>query len=454
VSVETNSIRELVKSWMLSTWAATLFGVSQIARVLGSNDSEWKADSLEAVTRAVESELSKEMRMVFQSGDQLQRGLTASVFSALAGKADISRLTAKTAVDVAQCAAGTAAALLPTGENQIAWQELQNKLQTFNLFAHIDLEFDLAQTNASLSQVVECALRLGPYRSVWAIEGVGHFYAESGDTLGTPINLKAETSTLPPSSLVALHSGAGLSFAGRCLEAITSQRTDAQIRATLERFIVLCEKNSHEAYVGAAYEALGLAARNLHPHLLADIHHHLAEIDEELVAYFWHGVGRAIYFAPTNFLPDGETSRRLVKQVQQEAPNELARLDVLSGLVWALVLVNIRHPKVLESFVRDNVCELNREIFTSALCSAGVIWRDSSPEDKSLSVLWKHQPSDVRVAELWAACVSVPCSKVVNQHYTALRNGGLGRLFRHRSLSELCVGGDGVSGSRAGREWN
>src|SRR6185295_9259245 len=151
VSVETNSIRELVKSWMLATWAATLFGVSQIARVLGSNDSEWKADSLEAVTRAVESELRKEMRMVFQSGDQLQRGLTASVFSALAGKADISRLTAKTAVDVAQCAAGTAAALLPVGENQIAWQELQNKLETFNLFSHIDIELDLRQKNA-LSQ--------------------------------------------------------------------------------------------------------------------------------------------------------------------------------------------------------------------------------------------------------------------------------------------------------------
>ena len=425
---------------MLSTWAATLFGVSQIARVFGRNDSECNADSLDAVTRAVEAELGKEMRMVFQSGDQLQRGLTASVFSALAGKADISRLTAKTAVDVAQCAAGTAAAFFPAGENQIAWQELQNKLQTFNLFAHIDLELDLAQSNASLSQVVERALHLGPYHSVWAIEGVGHFFAESGDKFDTPLNLKAEAPSLPQSSLVALHSGAGLSFAGRCLEAITSQRSDAQIRTTLERFIAHCEENSHEAYAGAAYEALGLATRNLHPHLMADLDHHLAEIDEELVAYFWHGVGRGIYFAPTNFLPGNETSRRLIKQVQQEAPHELARLNVLSGLIWALVLVNIRHPEILEAFVRENLGEPNREIFTSALCSAGVIWRDSSPEDRSVSALWKHRPSDARTAQLWDAYVSVPCSKVVNQHYTALRNAGLGLLFRHRSLSELCVG--------------
>ena len=412
----------------------------KIARVFGRNDSEWKTDSLAAVTRAVELQLSEAMRIVFQSGDQLQRGFTAAVFSALAGKADVSRLTAKTAVDVAQCAVGTAAAFCPAGETQIAWQELQNKLQTFNLFAHTDLELDLRNENASVSQALERALRLGPYPSVWAIEGVGHFYAESGDEFGRPINLKAEANTLPPSTLVALHSGVGLSFAGRCLEAITFQRTGTQVRSRLERFLVLCDENSHEAYVGAAYEALGLATRNLYPHLMLEIDHHLAEIDEELVTYFWHGVGRGIYFAPTNLLPNGETSRSLMKQVHQESPHELARINTLSGLIWALVLVNIRHPKILEAFVRDNLGELNRELFTSALCSACVIWRDSSPEDRSLNALWKHRPSDARTAELWDACVSVPCSRMVNQHYPTLRNAGLGHLFRHRSLSELCSG--------------
>lgn len=432
MSIETNSISELVKSW------AVLSGVSQIARVFERNDSESKANSLETVKKAVELELSEGLRMVFQIGDQLQRGFTTSVFSALTGKADISRLTAKTAVDVAQFAAGTAAALFLTGESRIAWQELQNKLQTFNLFAHIDLELDLQQQNGPLSRVLERALRLGPYHSVWAIEGVGHLYAESGDEFGRPINLKAEVNTLPPSTLVALHSGVGLSFAGHCLEAITSQRT--QVRSMLERFLARCDENSHKAYVGAAYEALGLATRNLYPHLMPEIDHHLAEIDEELITYFWHGVGRGIYFAPTNLLPDGETSRSLMKQVQQESPHELAQSNTFSGLIWALVLVNIRHPQILEAFVRDSLGELDREIFTSALCSACVIWRDSSPEDKSLSALWRHRPSDSRTAELWDACVSVPCSRMVNEYYPALRNAGLGRLFRHRSLLELCSG--------------
>lgn len=421
---------------MASTWAAALFGVSQITKLLGKSNSEGRANSLEMVTTCVESELSEEMRMVFQSGDRLQRGLTTSIFSLLAGKADVSRLMTKTAVDFAQCVTGTAAALSPASENQLAWLELQNKLETFNLFAHVDLELDLLRKDASLRESVARALRFGPYRSVWAIEGVGHFYAESGNRSDC-LNLKAEAGTLPASSLVALHSGAGLSFASRCLETINNHHTDAQIRTTLEQFLTLCDENSHEAYVGAAYEALGLVTRNLHPHLLPAIDHHLAELDEELVAYFWHGVGRGIYFAPTNILSDGETSCRVMKQTQQESPHELAQLNTLGGLIWALVLVNIRHPKILEAFIANNFSKLDREVFVSALCSATAIWRDSSPDEETLTALWRHRPSDGRIAEFWNACVSEPVSRVVNQYYVALKNAGLGRLFCHRTLSEL-----------------
>lgn len=440
MSAETKSIREFVKSWMAFNWAAALFGVSQIAELLGKSNLEWRANSLEMVTRSVKSELSEDIKLVFQSGDCLQRGLTTSMFCLLGGKVDISRLLTKTAVDLAQCATGTAAVLFPASENQLAWLELQNKLETFNLFAHVDLELDLLRKNACLREDVVRASRLGSYRSVWAIEGVGHFYAELDDTSGHPLNLTTEADALPRSSLVALHSGAGLSFADRCLETITAWHTDTQVRTTLERFIALCNEKSHEAYVGAAYEALGLVTRNLHPHLLLEIDHHLAALDEELVAYFWHGVGRGIYFAPTNFLPDGKSPRRVIKQIEQESPHELARLNALSGLTWALVLVNIRHPRILEAFISDNFSKLNRENFASALCSAAMVWCESSPEDKALTALWKHRPSDGQIARFWNAYVSEPGSSVMNEYSLAARNTGLGRLFRHRSLSELFAG--------------
>ena len=429
VSGKTNPINELVKSWVRASWAAALFGASQIVRVLRGNDL---SSSTGAVTQAIESELSEEMRMVFQTGDQVQRNVMDAIFSPIAGNIDVPRLTAKMAIDLAQCAANSAAMLAPEGENQVAWLELQNKLETFNLFAHVELALDLPSEGESLPDLVERASRLGPYRSVWATEGVGHFYAESHGISAMRIGLRNGAGALLPSSLVALHSGAGLSFARRCLEGISA----SEVRAALDQFFGVCDDCSHEQYAGAAYEALGLVTRNLHPHLVGEIDRHLIERDEELVAYFWHGVGRAIYFAPTNFLPDTSAYSRLVKQVQEEPTHELARLNALSGLIWALMLVNIRHPRVLETFLKVNARELNLEVLESALCSAAVVWRDSSLEDQALSALCRHLPSDAGTAGLWNACVSRSCAEVL-KHYPVLKNAGLGRLFRHRSLLEL-----------------
>ena len=378
--------------------------------------------------------LSDGIKMIIQASYQLQRDITNLMLSPFSEKGDAPRLTAKMALDMAEYAAGTAAALLPQSDERVAWLELQNKLEAFNLFSHVDLELDSCGQDCTLIDLVTQASQLGPYRSVWATEGVGHFYAESQRTSG--LNLGAGANALPRASMTALHSGLGLSLANRCLETVTTRSTDAQIRAALKQFFALCDANSHESYAGATYEALGLTTRNLYPHLIADIDFHLAEMDQELVAYFWHGVGRAIYFAPTNFLPDANNWQRLLEQAHEEVLHELGRTNVLSGLIWALVLVNIRHPKVLEAFVRVNVRDLNPEVFENALCSAALIWRDSSPGDESLRALCSYRPADAELAAVWRAHVSGPCLVMLEQ-YTALSEKGLGRLFRHRPLSEL-----------------
>ncbi|MEK6279432.1 MAG: hypothetical protein AABN95_03685 [Acidobacteriota bacterium] len=435
VPAETDSIRELVKSWASSTWAVVLLSVSQLGRMLEATDSRRGTDAFESVTRAVESQLNQEMRMFFQTGDQLQKGLTNAMFGDFTD-ADLSRLTARTAFDVARCVAATTACLSPGRQNRLAWLELQNKLETFNLFAHVDLAMDLPRPRvASLAELVERASKLGPYRSVWAMEGVGHLYAELCGARAIPVDLRGQAGALPASSLVALHAGAGLSFASRCLETITPQSADAEVRAALERFVTLCDENSHDAYLGATYEALGLAARNLHPQLLADIDRHLAEMSEELVGYFWHGVGRGIYFAPTNFLPNG--GGRALNQALQESPHDLGRLNAVAGLVWALVLVNVRHPEVIANFLRDKADELNCDVFANGLYSAVVIWRDSSTDDEVLNAFCRYRPADLRTSALWETYVSAPCHEALLIH-PVLRDGGcLGHVFRHQSRRHL-----------------
>lgn len=375
--------------------------------------------------------------MMFQAVDQLQRGLTDAMFATLAGDADVSRLMTKAGMDTAQCGAGTVAALIPSGELRSSWLELQNKLEAFNLFAYVDLVLDFPRSATCLREFVEQASRLDPYRSVWAMEGVGHFFAEMCNQLGTLADLKRHSGSISHSSLVPLHAGAGLSFANHCLQAIASHRTEAEVRDELKRFVAVCEENSYDGYVGAALEALGLATRNLYPQMLSQIDRHLVCLGEELTGYFWHGVGRGVYFAPTNVVTDMTGSARSLDQVKRQPPHELARVNAQSGFIWALVLVNIRHPEIIGGFIRKNSNELEAELVENAVGAAAVIWHSSSPGDKSLASLCDHIPADQKTAALWQAMIGRPCVQAVKDYYPILRTAGIGRLFCHQSLSAL-----------------
>ena len=77
----------------------------------------------------------------------------------------------------------------------------------------------------------------------------------------------------------------------------------------------------------------------------------LSAIDPDIVGYFWHGVGRGLYFLPINALPCSSSTWRAVEMAHEEAPHTLGRLNALGGLAWAVTLVNIRHPAILEAFL-------------------------------------------------------------------------------------------------------
>src|SRR5438270_4013917 len=67
--------------------------------------------------------------------------------------------------------------VVPGRGDRAAWQEFQNKLQTFDLFEYVDATLQLPSgAGLPLAALVERSLALGPYRSVWATEGVGHYY--------------------------------------------------------------------------------------------------------------------------------------------------------------------------------------------------------------------------------------------------------------------------------------
>lgn len=380
----------------------------------------------------------------FQSGECLQRGLCDLAPALLTPSAYTSRGLIRTALFVARQWAELLAAFTPAFGVRSALREFRSKIEVFDLFENVDTVLRLPNgAPRSLRELVARANALDPFTAVWAIEGIGHYYAETvWESRGAPHDLLREAATrdLPAKSLVALHAGMGLSLANRLLarvgRACRRCPESSHLDSVLRQFVTLCRDNSSEAYVAASYEALGLVARNLYPHLVTDIDRELRAMGDNLSDYFWHGVGRAIYFAPTNYLPLSGVASRVVEMTQQESPHEPGRRNALAGAIWAMVLVNLREPEVVENFLVNCAdVRFDRDAFTNGVSSATVIWRDSTESTAQLETLCRHRS---QLGETWRMLIHDPCRLALDRYYAALsRHNCIGEVFRYQSLPRL-----------------
>ncbi|MCA1593781.1 MAG: hypothetical protein LC754_14255 [Acidobacteria bacterium] len=436
---------EFVKSVNRFTWALSLFGVKQLENVVVREGLSQATTAFESVAGATEGQLGETLGRVFRAGDRLQRGAVDLMSGLLTPDALTPRGLTKMSFEVLQQSAGALRLVMTGRESRAALQEFQNKLQVFSLFENVDSALRLpAGANLPLSELVRRAAALESYLSVWATEGVGHYYAETyWETKGLPQKLLREGNAggVPARNLAALHAGMGLSLANRLLATINPRSTDGEVREALQQYVALCRDNSSDGYVGAAYEALGLATRNLYPHLIQLVDRQLWEMGENLPEFFWHGVGRAIYFAPTNFLPFGIASRQALEMAQREPPHELGCRNALAGVVWAMTLVNLRHPEVIETLLRQrNDWSSSEAAFANGVSSAVIIWRDSTEGDEAVSAFCRHQPdaSFPALPELWKRLVRRPCEDALNRYYGVLKASGcVGEVFRYQSLLSL-----------------
>lgn len=425
---------EFVKSAGRFAWAVSLYGARRLANGLGGSSSE----NFDPVTRATEEQLGDSLGAAFRAGDQIQRGIVDAAFDILTLRALTPGGMLRSALGLARRSAGVAGAVAPSREGRLAWQELRNKLEVYELFDGAEETLRLSEDSAySPSELVGRADALGPFRSVWATEGAGHSHAESALARGggVPRGLLSDAAT--SRGMAALHAGMGLALASRVLRNVSDARDGDALRLALARFVALCRDNSHEAYVGAAYEALGLVARNLHPQLVEAIDGLPREASEELNEYFWHGVGRAIYFAPTNLAPLGDTAARAFEMARSEPPHESGRRNALAGVAWALTLVNIRQPELVECVLaRCGARADERDALRNGVASALVVWRDSTREDDPCLAAWRRHAPDA--PEPWRSLVARPTEDALVKIYPALeRRGSLGEVFRYQPLERL-----------------
>jgi hypothetical protein len=412
------------------------------------------AEAFEVLTHEAQGQLGPAIQMAFFIGDGLQRAATDTLFDVLKPQTWGPSHLLRAATGFASQSARLSRLLAP-GEAHLAWQELKNKVEVFALVKNLASILELQKDKfIPLPELVGKAYELSPYSALWAVEGVGHYYAEEyWERYGQPHGLLGESNApVPSKSLLMLHAGMGLYFADRLIGELTTESDPQKVRAALEQFVALCRENSRPGYSGAAIESLGIVTRDFYPDLFTIVNQQFRVAAPEYVDFFWHGIGRAIYFSRKFFLP---LLFSMWNDVNVEASTEHERLAAIAGLAWAFTLVNMRQPAIVESAVQSYATETPlADAFANGVCSCVIMRSDTTPGEPFVSEFYEHRPSpqNCELATAWERRIFAPAHAGIETYYPVLQqHHALDQIFFYHDLAKFTAELKNPGGTPAGR---
>lgn len=430
-------------------WTLSQLGLDQLEKNLiakhNNTHSLFKVgDVFDATLRVFRSQFEVLLADVFKIENHVPPHAIDKVLGNFSSAGTASNEVLKWGFDLGNRASHILQPWIGDGANAVVLQEFRNKLHAFSTFRYIDTVLDLAlDDQALLGDLLARVDQLDTYTAVWATEGVGYYYAERAKNTGQSTHhlLSAKAvSTLPARYMIALHAGLGLSLAQQYLGQLPYAASKHELDRTIRRFMAHCCSAAQPGYAPVSFEALGLVTRLLYPQWVETIDRILATSTPDQ-AVFWHGVGRGLYFLPTNVLPSSHSAANILKNLLAEAPHDVARLNAISGLAWPLSLVNIYHPEVMEAFLRHHGDILDRdEAFSMGVSSALITWHDLVQDQSYRTVFCHHQvdPSDNATQVRWESQIKIPCLQALDQYYPIIRQKNVfGELFRYQSLADL-----------------
>ena len=413
-----------------------VFGAQETLKLLRPQEAQRE---LYFVRQGMTREFGDLVWAAFQVGDQMQQQAVDWTWQVLTLQAFRPESLARLSSDLAWQVTETARVLTPGDNARLAWQQLRNNYEVFNLVKHVRNLLHIPEgPDLPLEHLVNNAYALGEYPDLWAVEGLGHDYTDrSWNPPNIVRNLLTDdkASVLPEKSLTMMHAGMGLSFAQHLLQTVSPFSLEHEIRGMLETFTTLCRENSRKGYVGAAYESLGLVARTWNAEMVRALDRLLLQIDPEVAACFWHGVGRALYFLPVYFVPGLLSPWHTL---DRDAPSDLARLNMRAGLAWATTLVNMRQPAIMEDLVarHGRLLEQN-DAFANGVASSVIMAWDITPGDSYIRRFAEHEPAPY-LADVWDRLVRRPCRLALECYHDILRRAhAVGEVFRYQDLDYL-----------------
>jgi hypothetical protein len=395
-------------------------------------------EAFDILTHQAQSELGNITQNLFFAGDGLQRVFVDGVFGIFRPQTwlpgNLLRISSEVARQLIRLSS-----LLQPDQLDLAWQELRNKLQVFILVKNLPSILNLpAQELTPLSDLVNRAYSMPSFEALWAVEGLGHYYADLyWQVKGVPEGLLLEKqAAVPAKSLLMLHAGLGLAFADRLLGNLTSEASNEQIRSAVEYFLALCRNNCRTGYLGAAIESLGLVTRDFYPDFVQRVDRQLRHAGPEFLGYYWHGVGRALYFSRQYFLP---VLRSVWNGVDNEAHNAPDRLSAMAGLSWGVTMVNLRQPAIVENAVRSYPGHSDlAEGFTNGVISSLMMRTETTPGTSLAEHFYRHRPGNAVLAQTWQKRITEPAQAALEEEYPVLRShDALDQIFRYQDLAAL-----------------
>ena len=298
------------------------------------------------------------------------------------------------------------------------WVELSNKISAYRLFASANRYIgpDEDKPVAALYRIAE----MDPYSRMWTTEGVGWHLGTCWLREGKDHLFKADE--VIPASAIPLLTGACLALAEAALAGVVNGDLTSMLAQFRERRHELCP----DGFEDLALEALGLMAITLYPHVPRAIEDLLRESED--LAFFWHGVGRGLYFSPLGMLPVGAARRWLMKECQTLSRSDLGNENALSGFAWATTLVNMHSPEVLERCAEDLGAAASTAAFQNGVASAISFWLAAAPGQSlpdSIAGYYPKQPAAFDDA------FATPARLANRQHPTEEKTQRLTKLFRY-----------------------
>lgn len=438
---------------MRLSWAAAVLGAQQAARLVSPANAGKAGNGLAAacdtMANALEERIGADRQGAYRTGGLLALapldGLPGSEVHRALQRLAMEPALIEPARRMLPPIVASLTALIPGADAEVARRECAAKVDALKFFQDARSACPEPSARVRLAETVARASARDAFAAPWALECVGRDHVAAHRDRGDGVRsllTSPDVGPLPDASLTMLHAGIGLGLAELALEGLRPDAPASKLDERLQRFVDDCRGSSREGYLGGALESLGLVARHLYGQaMVLALDDRLAIVDAGARGFFWHGVGRAVYLSPENMVPRPDSPWPAVAIVDRDAPHDLARDNMVAGVAWALLSVNLRQPAVLEGFLRTHGPGFGcTDAFVNGLAASAIVRRDTTPDEPSLAALLAHEPgaSDSRLGSTWDAVVRGPIAKALGEAHPELaRRRLLGELFRFQPLAEI-----------------